>query len=325
MEPGDDLLEPVPVVDVPITALSVVNSPRTSGADPEHVEVLAAAWDELPPIIVHRSTMCVIDGMHRLEAAKLAGQETIPVRFFEGSKDDAFVLAVRMNSAHGMPLSIADRKRAAERILLTHPHWSARRLVATVGIAPGTLLEIRRKLLGDPAPGEVRIGRDGKARPVDAAAGRRIATELIIENPQLSLRKVARAAGISPETVRRLRNQLRDAGELSETRTGEPNGNAWPKRSDGPMDLVTDGGNGELLAAAFERLKSDPALRFSGTGRDLLRLLHVQLVRAEEWQDLIESLPPDSRAVVVQLARRCAEFWAEFSAHVGRKVVNLSD
>jgi hypothetical protein len=37
--------------------------------------------EKLPPILVHRATNRIIDGMHRLEAAKLRGDETISVRF----------------------------------------------------------------------------------------------------------------------------------------------------------------------------------------------------------------------------------------------------
>lgn len=306
-----------PVVEVPIGMLSVAGAPRTSGLDPEHVEVLASAGTQLPPIIVHRRTMRVIDGAHRLAAAKRNGRETIAVIFFDGGADDAFVLAVHANIAHGRPLSIADRKRAAERIIRTHPHWSTRRLVATVGISSGTVDELRRQILGAPSPGEARIGKDGKARRVDPSEGRRIAIELITTNPDLSLRRVAKAAGLSPETVRRLRRRLRDGEDAAEPANGRA-----PLGFDPPENALDTAAESDQvsteLAAVVERLKSDPALRYSVAGRDLLRLLHLHLVRPDDWHRLMENIPPHTRATVALLARQCAARWADFGAQSGR-------
>ncbi|HKS43660.1 MAG TPA: ParB N-terminal domain-containing protein [Amycolatopsis sp.] len=306
------------VVEVPVSGLSVDGSPRTSGVDPEHVKVLASVVEELPPIIVHRPTMWVIDGAHRLAAAKRNGRETIAVTFFEGDANDAFVLAVRTNIGHGKPLSIADRKRAAERIMRTHPDWSTRRMVATAGISSGTVDEIRRKIFGVPAPGEVRIGKDGKVRPVDPSEGRRIATELITADPGLSLRRVARAAGLSPETVRRLRQRLR----CEESPAGPADGGG-PVRGDRPGNAFgatpENGHAGPELAAAVEQLKSDPALRFTVAGRALLRLLHLHLVRNDDWARIVESIPPRNRGTVALLARQCAVHWSEFGVQVEEK------
>lgn len=98
--------------------------------------MLAAVEAKLPPIIVHRATMRVIDGMHRLAAAKLRNDETIEVRFFEGTEQEAFVLAVKANISHGRPLSLTDRTSAAERIIVSHPAWSDRAIAVAAGSAP---------------------------------------------------------------------------------------------------------------------------------------------------------------------------------------------
>ena len=59
----------------------------------------------LSPILVRRCTNQVIDGVHRLIAARRRGQETIALRYFDGDEASAFVLAVSMNVAHGrLPL-----------------------------------------------------------------------------------------------------------------------------------------------------------------------------------------------------------------------------
>src|SRR4051794_13870261 len=90
---------------VPLAALQPADSPRQSGEDDEHIRVLAESATRLPPIIVHRATMRVIDGMHRVGAAQLRGDETIEARFFDGTSQEAFILAVRSNITHGRPLS----------------------------------------------------------------------------------------------------------------------------------------------------------------------------------------------------------------------------
>jgi len=58
-----------PVTTVPVSALRASQSPRQAGENLEHIRALADTTDELPPIIVRRADMRVVDGMHRLRAA----------------------------------------------------------------------------------------------------------------------------------------------------------------------------------------------------------------------------------------------------------------
>ncbi len=80
---------------VRISSLVLTSWPRLSGEIAEHSRLLAELNDNLPPILVHRRTMRVIDGMHRVRAAQLRGRSHIAAGFFDGSERDAFVLAVR--------------------------------------------------------------------------------------------------------------------------------------------------------------------------------------------------------------------------------------
>jgi hypothetical protein len=100
---------------------------------------------DLPPILVHRATMRVIDGMHRLRAATLRGDREIAVRFFDGDAGSAFVRAVVANVYNGLPLSRSDRAAAAARIVATHPHWSDRAVATATGLAPATVAAVRRR------------------------------------------------------------------------------------------------------------------------------------------------------------------------------------
>ena len=193
---------------VPVADLQPADSPRLVGEDPEHIRVLAEPGRALPPVLVHHPTMRVIDGMHRVSAARLRGEETIEVVFFDGTDEDAFVLAVRANVAHGLPLSYADREAAVARIVVSHPDWSDRAIAATTGLAPRTVAAVRSRIVGLPQD-TARVGRDGRVRPLDSTTGRRTASRLIAAFPDASLREIARAAGISPATVRDVRERIR--------------------------------------------------------------------------------------------------------------------
>ncbi|MFI6318506.1 ParB/RepB/Spo0J family partition protein [Nonomuraea sp. NPDC050556] len=309
----------LPVVEIELSRLSSVYSPRTSGEDPEHVETLLSAQGELPPILVHRPTMRVIDGLHRLKVARVRGETKIAARLVDGTESDAFVLAVEANVRHGLPLSLADRKRAAIRIIGTHPQWSDRRVASATGISPGTVADLRRRRghSGDDA----RIGRDGRIRPVDSSEGRRLAAELIRSHPDLSLRQVARQVGISPETVRDVRGRL-EHGE-SPIPDGSRRLRTRPeslRRAD--QDFGHAGGRDRQ--AMLERLKADPALRLTETGRILLRMLALHSIDGQEWERLLRGVPPHWDTVFARCARDHAQIWAAFADRLEGRATDLA-
>ncbi|QEV21525.1 streptomycin biosynthesis protein [Streptomyces alboniger] len=312
------------VVEVEIGSLSTADSPRTSGVDPDHVEALAVVQTPLPPITVHRPTMRVIDGLHRLRAAELRGQRKIAVKYFDGAEDDAFVLAVESNVTHGLPLTTADRKRAAARIIATHPQWSDRMIASVSGIAPGTVADIRRREPGSGTGDGSRIGHDGRVRPINGAEGRRLASELIAQNPGLSLRQVARVASISPETVRDVRNRMMRGEDPVVRRGRQPGGEHRVVAPRVRPSAVPDRDAAQDRAAAVKRLKADPALRFSEVGRTLLRLLNIHTISMEEWDQIIDKVPPHCRGVVAYLAGESAEMWAEVATRMQGKVAETA-
>jgi DNA-binding NarL/FixJ family response regulator len=323
---------PEPVVLVPVDALSVAGSPRIAGSSADHVQVLTEAPEELPPIIVHRDTMRVIDGVHRLHAARLRQQEQIAVRFFSGDADDAFVIAVKANIEHGLPLSLAEREAAAARIVQSHGQWSDRMIASVSGLSPRTIGQIRARQDGKPSQAAGRIGQDGRVRPVDGPARRLLAAQLISADPGLSLREVARAAGISPETARDVRNRLlhgedpvaRRAGPGAAQDSGRVGGTGQPLDKP-PAGFELSRASAENLALIVERLKADPAIRFTETGRALLRLLHVHLIEVKDWDRIGESVPVHWSTIIAQLAKGCAQMWAELADHAERKVTDSTE
>lgn len=280
---------------VPIGSLHVTGSPRSAGESAEHVRMLADVSAELPPIIVHRQSMRVLDGAHRLRAAELRGQDEIAVQFFDGDDNDAFVLAVHANVAHGMPLSLADRKAAAARIVGSHPHWSDRMIATAAGLSAATVARVRlNRAEADPP---TRIGHDGKVRPVNGPERRRLARSLLMTEPSLSLREVARRVGISPETARSVRGRLH-GGE--------------PERGSPAVEPRPD------LSAIVRQLRGDPALRFSESGRELLRMLDAHTITAERWAVIANSVPPYCRDAIARVALECARAWHTFAQQLER-------
>ncbi|MGW7533040.1 streptomycin biosynthesis protein [Amycolatopsis sp. NPDC054798] len=291
---------------VPVRALRPGDSLRVAGVDDEHAGVLAKLDIRLPPIIVHRATMRVIDGAHRLRAAELGARRLIEARFFDGDEHDAFVLAVEANTANGLPLSLTDRKAAAGRIILSHPARSDRWIAQVTGLAATTVGAIRRCSSVEDARSNTRVGRDGRLRPLDSSAGRRLAGELMRADPNRSLRDIARAAGIAPSTVLDVRNRL-DLGQalVPVQRTG---GSRQARRPAPGPDLDP--------AVIMQTLRRDPSLRFSEAGRALLRWLDAHVLAGQAAAPPAESIPRHCLGTVADLARHNARFWAAFGEQV---------
>lgn len=319
MDPTRVDISALPVVEIELSRLSVVCSPRTFGEDPEHVEALLSADGELPPILVHRPTMRVVDGLHRLKVARIRGDVTIAAKFVDGTEPDAFVLAVMANIRHGLPLSLADRKRAAVQIIGTHPQWSDRRVASATGISAGTVADLRRR--GGESGNEARIGRDGRIRPADSSERRKLAAELIRSDPGLSLRQVAKQVGISPETVRDVRGRL-ERGE-SPTPDGSRRPPAKPHSLNWTMPDLGHAVDRERLAV-LERLKADPALRQSEVGRVLLRMLAMYSIDGQQWERILHGIPPHLYTVVAAFARDHARVWAGLAAHLENQATELA-
>lgn len=325
--PGRRMAVQSPIVEVETRSLRASDSPRISGENLEHAQALANMDVELPPIIVHRPTMRVIDGMHRLRAAELRKQENITVQFFDGEEPDAFVLAVKTNIAHGLPLSLTDRKTATARIIATHPHWSDRMIASVTGLAAKTVAEIRKQPGNQFHPAQRRVGQDGRVRPVNSAEGRRRAVELIQDNPRLSLRQVARAAGISPETVRNVRSRLRDSEPPRVPRQRVKITNDSPEENPKQAN-ITPPILGPDTTTEIKRLRVDPALRFSETGRALLRMLDACAIDAQSWEDIADNIPSHALDTVARVVQEHSDAWkalAERVAHNARNTYSAQD
>ena len=258
---------------------------------------------------------------HRLMAASLQGRETINVIFFDGNEADVFLRAVQENIAHGLPLSQPDRRAAAERIIASHPHLSDRAIGHSAGLSAKTVAAIRKKSSEEVPQSTARVGRDGRARPLDSGAGRRRAAELLTQQPDASLRDVARAAGIAPATVLDVRKRLeRGQSPVPE----KPAANA-ARNGASSAEADADGASVHAIrcssraaappdpATTVEKLLHDPSLRNNERGKRMLRLLHINAAGAEQLPDAAATVPPHCVGTVMQLAHQYAAMWQQFA------------
>ncbi|MFE0023811.1 ParB/RepB/Spo0J family partition protein [Amycolatopsis sp. NPDC059021] len=303
--------------NVSLSQLRPADSPRSGYDDNDHIRSLAESDCTLPPIVVHRPTMRIIDGTYRTRAASLRGETCVQVRFFEGSIEEAFVLAVELNSRHGLPLSRTERSTAATRIVRSYPHWSNTRIAAVCGISDKTVAAIRRRSTSEFPALNGRVGQDGRVRPIDPAHGRLRASKVLAERPNASLREVSQAAGISLATARDVRERLRQGEDpvpvrlrrtKKESHQGDPQrSGAFESRSRSTTQM-----SAERYADIMGTLRRDPSLRFTDAGRTTLRLLDVHTINDDCWEYLAANIPSHCSHAVADAARRCIDIWSRF-------------
>lgn len=298
---------------VAICSLSFGESPRSQGENVEHTALLMECEGSLPPILVHRPSMQIIDGFHRVRAAQAKGKNMIEAVLLDGSVESAFVTAVAVNLGNGLPLSMEDRRRAAARIVHSHPHWSDRAIARLVGLSAKTIKMIRCTSDEVPTP-DSRTGRDGRVRPVDAAVGRLAAAEYLTAHPQSSLRTVAKYAGISPNTVRDVRNRMlrgedptRCSTRTMTSSTPSPARRAVPPPPAPPRIAEASCTEVRPLVASLSR---DPAIRMTEAGRELLRWLHLHMVEDVDVAALLAAVPGHRQSQLAEIAARCAVNWS---------------
>jgi ParB-like chromosome segregation protein Spo0J len=273
-------------VKLRLSDLKVGACPRRGGIRADHVKTLAELDGRWPPIVVSRTDHRVVDGIHRVAAAKALGHTVIVARLFDGSADDAYIASIKYNVEHGLPLTLAERKEGANHILRVQPAWSDRRIAGICGLSPVTIGTLRARLretpgqAADDSAHERRTGRDGRSRPVDTLAARQRVAEAIVRAPESSLREISAQVGSSPETVRSVRAELQ--GEAHQL-----DGHEW--------------------------WRSDSALRSSDGGRHLVTWLARVNINSDVWASHMDSVPLSRVYDLAAEARRRGSEWNAFA------------
>lgn len=114
-------------------------NPRQRGVDDEVVGLYAAIFRDVvwPPILVHRGSNRLLDGWHRVEAAKRASIYTLPVQWVDAQDEELFALAIKANLGHGVRLSREDRYKAIVRLM--REGWTPERIADVIGVGLKTI------------------------------------------------------------------------------------------------------------------------------------------------------------------------------------------
>ena len=258
----------------------------------------AGTWE---PIVVHRSHQVVVDGRLRVIAARRLGMVELPVVWFDGDDDERVVEFVRRNCETDDDLSTEERQEAVRHVLSAHPDWADRRIGELCGISPKTVAQVRSRV-SDPDEAcygdrvERRVGRDGRSRPVDAAAQREKVAEALRDDPNASLRTIAGRVGVSPETVRRVRSAMRELDRADRPSVPSP----------------------EMLEAIFGRTqpppwRGDASFRCREEAVTTAEFLERTDVTDADLGAHAESVPLSRVYEVADEARRRAAFWARLA------------
>jgi ParB-like chromosome segregation protein Spo0J len=345
------VVDDLPETSVPVGSLVPGFHLRQDGTSAAHVRLLADAAGsvKLPSILVQKSGLRIIDGLHRVEVAKLRGEWTISARIVDCTDEEALVLAVKSNTLHGLPLTRSDRISSAKRILIAHPDWSDRAVAGITGLGAKSIASLRNSSTGDIQFSGKRLGRDGKRRPVMPGEGRQRAAEYIRAHPEASLREVSRETDVSLGTVHDVRERLRrEANDPPPAQSGPagqpahhtgpaphpagrtPNGAAAAAMSKAPPPTSIRRGAGACDPAGFAwpeigvKLARDPAIRYTEGGRAFLRWMAIHSTQADEWQEFIDAIPQHWLEDVRRIATSMSEEWQQFAERLGHKMLTAS-
>ncbi len=140
--------------------------PRVGGLDADHVSSLQENPEGWPPlaVVLQDGKHILVDGFHRLAAAQNLGLDTVSVQVLDLPADgDLHSLAFALNTAHGRPLSLTDRRTFADRLLRQHPEWADREIGRRCGLSSNTVGAVRERLEADAQieQPETRVGGGG--------------------------------------------------------------------------------------------------------------------------------------------------------------------
>ena len=137
--------------------------------DQDTVERYMETFDRLPPITVFSvdGTLKIVDGEHRLTAAKRLDLAEIDADIKEGTDSEAREYAYLANLHHGRPLNRKEKQKVIEGMLRLHSERADNWIAEDVGCKSETVSTRREELESTFQIGKLDelIGKDGKPRP----------------------------------------------------------------------------------------------------------------------------------------------------------------
>lgn len=121
------------------------------------------AGDKFPPLTLFdvEGKRLLVDGAHRLEAAKRCGLKRIACIVRDGNRQDAVKYALGANRGHGLQRGNEDKRRCAEIALREFPELSDRAIAEMCGVSDRFVNKVRGRADANRSD-LTRTGRDGK-------------------------------------------------------------------------------------------------------------------------------------------------------------------
>lgn len=234
--------------------------------DPVAVNEYAEAMkrgDHFPAVVVFdvpKEGLLLVDGYHRLHAARSASKETLDAEIIPGERREAILYSLKVNDTHGIRRTNSDKRRAVER-LLSDPEWMNwnNQKIAEACRVTG---EFVRKLRSHPScnnckiPTERTVERNGKTYTMDTSnIGKRTVQD--VPGP---IQVISDEPRTTPISVQEANNLMFDAA---------------PKQ---PTEPAEKPGQPVLLPGLGERQPS-PSKKKSGVRKHLSKLSMMKIDR----------------------------------------------
>jgi hypothetical protein len=298
-------------IELEVKLLKTGLSPRFGEQDLDHARALANCLDDCPPILVQRNTFVIIDGVHRLLAARMLNRRTILARYFDGSHEDAVLQAIKANVAHGKPLTLAEREWAAKSVLQTRSDLSNRLVGDVCGLSDKTVGRLRRSI-AEVQQSATRVGRDGRRRPARPQQIRAAIAAALTEAPNMSASDIAYALSTSASTVRDVRQRLARGEPGVATHAG------GAERMIGKTDPnATKPGIGKIW-------RLDSAIQSIPGGIKLGQWLDSTRISDDDWINYIDIMPLGRLPQLISEGRSRSIAWVRFAASLEERARRLT-
>lgn len=195
----------------------------------EYAELITAEdpWPFATPLTAYKigKEIILVDGFHRLAAAKQIDQEAVLCEVIDGTRTDALKAALSANITHGLRRSNSDKRRAVTMAIedIVLGKMSDRKLAELcgvsdkfVGVIRGEVRTVRTSPPEKKQKPSVNVGSDGKAYPAtkeDAMSQRERVSTAIFTEPEASDREIAQIVGCDHKTVASVRREIKEVQE----------------------------------------------------------------------------------------------------------------
>ncbi len=133
----------------------------------EYTELIQSGASFPPPKVFHdEAGYFLLDGLHRIEAHRQAGETKVEVELWQGSRDDAVRFALSANATHGLRRTNADKRACIRTAIREFPSISDREIARICGVDNKTVGSVRRNSTEEvpQLSAEKKLGHDGKMR-----------------------------------------------------------------------------------------------------------------------------------------------------------------